>query len=82
MEEAAYYHDQEIAATADERHFLQLKKDVHPRIMEALDNFIDKVKDDRYIIAAILTSNLAEDNVWEHTNINLLLIGRDDAKIR
>ena len=41
---------------------------------------MDKVKDDRYIIATILTSNLAEDNVWEHTNINLFLIGRDDAK--
>ena len=58
----------------------QLKSDAHPRIMDALNTFVDKVKDDRYIIAAILTSNLAGDNVWEHTNINLLLIGRDDAK--
>ena len=90
MEEAAYYYDREAATTMDELRSSQLKfalnpdlrigADAHPQIMEALDTFVDKVKDDRYIIAAILTSNLAEDNVCEYTNINLLLIGRDDAK--
>ena len=80
MEEAAYYYDREAAATMGELHPLQLKSDAHPQIMDALDTFTDKVKADRYILATILTSNLAEDNVWEHTNINLLLIGRDDAK--
>ena len=80
MEEAAYYYDREATATMTESGPPQLKKDARLRIMDALDTFVDKVKDDRYIIAAILTSNLAEDNVWEHTNINLLLIGRDDAK--
>ena len=90
MEEAAYYYDREAAATMGELQPPQLKfalnpdlrigADAHPQIMDALDSFVDKVEDDRYIIAAILTSNLAEDNVWEHTNINLLLIGRDDAK--
>ena len=80
MEEAAYYYDREAAATMGALHPLQLKSDAHPQIMDALDTFAYKVKDDRYIIAAILTSNLAEDNVWEHTNINLIIIGRDDAK--
>ena len=80
MEEAAYYYDREAAATMGESQLPQLKSDAHPQIMAALDTFVDKVKDDRYITAAILTSNLAEDNVWEHTNINLFLIGRDDAK--
>ena len=80
MEEAAYYYDREAAATMGALHPLQLKSDAHPQIMDALDTFVYKVKDDRYIIAAILTSNLAEDNVWEHTNINLIIIGRDDAK--
>ena len=78
MEEAAYYYDR--AAPMGELQPPQLKSDAHPQIMDALDTFVDKVKDDRYIIATILTSNLAEDNVWEHTNINLFLIGRDDAK--
>ena len=82
MEEAAYYYDREAAATMGELQPPQLKfalnpdlrigADAHPQIMDALDSFVDKVEDDRYIIAAILTSNLAEDNVWEHTNINLL----------
>ena len=80
MEEAAYYYDRAAAATMGALHPLQLKSDAHPQIMDALDTFAYKVKDDRYIIAAILTSNLAEDNVWEHTNINLIIIGRDDAK--
>ena len=80
IEETAYYYDREAAATMGESHPPQLKSDAHPRIMDALDAFVDKVKDDRYIIAAILTSNLAEANVWEHTDINLFLIGRDDAR--
>ena len=90
MEEAAYYYDREAAATMSESHPPQLKfalnpdlrigADAHPQIMDALDAFVDKVKDDRYIIAAILTSNLAAANVWEHTDINLFLIGRDDAR--
>ena len=80
MEEAAYYYEREAAATMEELQPPQLKSDAHPQIMAALETFVDKVKDDRYIIAAILTSNLAKDNVWEHTNINLFLIGRDDAK--
>ena len=80
MEEAAYYYDRGTAVITRESGPPQLKKKAHPRIMNALDTFVDKVKGDRYIIAAILTSNLAADNVWEHTNINLLLIGRDDAK--
>ena len=90
MEEAAYYYDRKAAATIGESHPPQLKfalnpdlrigVDAHPQIMEALEALVDKVRDDRYIIATILTSNLAEDNVWQHTNINLLLIGRDDAK--
>ena len=90
MEEAAYYYDREAATAIGESPPPQLKfalnpdlrigADAHPQIMDALDAFVDKVKGDRYIIAAILTSNLAEDNVWEHTNINLFLIGRDDAK--
>ena len=80
MEEAAYYYDPETVTTISESHHPRLKSDAHPQIINALDTFVDKVKDDRYIIAAVLTSNLAEDNVWQHTNINLLLIGRDDAK--
>ena len=90
MEEAAYYYDRKETVTMSKSPPPQLKfalnpdlrigADAHPQIMAALGAFVDKVKDDRYIIAAILTSNLAEDNVWQHTNVNLLLIGRDDAK--
>ncbi|MCZ6679210.1 MAG: hypothetical protein O7E52_18425 [Candidatus Poribacteria bacterium] len=79
MEEAAYYCDRTETAMSEPSP-LGLKGDVHSHIMEALDTFVDRVKGDRYIIAAILTSNLAADNVWEKINVNLILISRDDAK--
>ena len=80
IEEAAYYYDREAVGTTSELRPPKLRKDAHSQITKALDTFAEKVKADQYIIAAILTSNLAVDNVWEHTNINLFLIGRDDAK--
>ena len=80
IEEAAYYYDRETGGTTSELRPPQLMKDAHPQITKALDTFVEKVKADRYISAAILASNLAVDNVWEHTHINLFLIGRDDAK--
>ena len=74
------YYDREEVTAMNESSPPRMKAEVLPHIMSALDAFVDKVKGDRYIIAAILTSNLSEDNVWEQTNINLILIGRDDAK--
>ena len=75
MEEAAYYYDPDTAGTTGKLCPPKLKQEAHSRIMDALDTFVDKVKDDRYLIAAILTSNLAEDNVWEHTDINSFSLG-------
>lgn len=80
IEEAAYYYDRETVGTTSELRPPKLRKAAHSQITEALETFVEKVKIDRYIIAAILTSNLAVDNVWQYTHINLLLIGRDDVK--
>lgn len=59
----------------------QLKEEVHPHIIAAVDAFVEEVKEDRYILAAILTSNLEPDNVWEQTNVEITLICRDDARL-
>jgi hypothetical protein len=80
MEEAAYYYDREAPVRMSGARPMELKGEVHPRIMAALDAFTEKVKEDRYIIAAVLTSNLSPDNVWEKTDINVILISRDGAK--
>ena len=56
-------------------------EEVHPHIIDAVEAFVEEVKADRYILAAILTSNLEPDNVWEQTNVEITLICRDDARL-
>jgi len=45
---------------------------------EALDSFIGKVKQDRYVIAAILFGSLAHDTVWRKSDIDIMLVGREE----
>jgi RNA polymerase sigma factor (sigma-70 family) len=45
---------------------------------EALDSFLDKIRQDRYVIAVILYGSLAYDQVWEKSDIDLMLVGRDE----
>ena len=45
---------------------------------EALESFIAKVKQDRYIIAAILYGSLSHDTVWRKSDIDIILIGREE----
>ncbi|CAN5454762.1 hypothetical protein BH10CHL1_BH10CHL1_06180 [soil metagenome] len=48
----------------------------------ALEAFIAKVKQDRYIIAAILFGSLSHDTVWRKSDIDLMLIGREEKPIK
>ena len=50
--------------------------------LAALASFIEKVQRDRYVIAAILYGSLAYDDVWEKSDIDMILIGRDDKPYR
>ncbi len=45
---------------------------------EALDSFIGKVRQDRYIIAAILFGSLSHDTVWRKSDIDIILVGREE----
>ncbi len=76
VEEPAYYYD----GAEPEPRQIRLKADIHQQIHDAVDRFTDTIKQDRYIIAAILTSNLAQDNVWEKTTVHITLILRDGTK--
>jgi len=49
---------------------------------QALDAFIAKVKQDRYILAAILYGSLAHDTVWRKSDIDIMLVGRDEKPMR
>ena len=51
--------------------------DIKQQFEEALNDFIEKVKEDRNILAVILFGSLSYDTVWEKSDIDLMLITRD-----
>ena len=78
VEEPAYYYD----GTKVEQGQVRLQEDIHAQIHRAVDNLMDTLREDMYILAAVLTSNLAEDNVWEKTTPYITLILRDGTKFK
>ncbi|MGH2352772.1 MAG: RNA polymerase sigma factor [Chloroflexota bacterium] len=48
----------------------------------ALDSFVAKVKQDRYVIAAILYGSLSHDTVWRKSDIDVVLIGREEKPVQ
>ena len=78
VEEPAYYYD----GTNIKRNQTRLKGDIHTQIHQAVENLTDTLAQDMYVLAAILTSNLAEDNVWEKTTAHITLILRDGTKFK
>ena len=78
VEEPAYYYD----GTDAIQNQVRLKADIHAQIQSAVENITDTLEQDRYILAAILTSNLAENNVWEKTTVQITLILRDGTKFK
>ena len=83
VEEPAYYYDGAVEASgARDASQVRPQTDIRPRIHKALDNLTDTFKEDMYILAAVLTSNLAEGNVWEKTTPHITLILRDGTKFK
>ena len=78
VEEPAYYYD----GTEIKKEQVRLQGDIHAQIRQAVENLTDTLEQDMYILAAILTSNLAEDNVWEKTAVHITLILRDGTKFK
>jgi uncharacterized protein len=56
------------------------KEVIRRRYEDALDAFVGKVRQDGYIIAAILGGSLSHDEVWEKSDIDILLVGRNEKK--
>jgi RNA polymerase sigma factor (sigma-70 family) len=48
----------------------------------ALDSFVGKVRQDRYIIAAILFGSLSHDTVWRKSDIDIILVGREEKPVK
>ncbi|HEU5098350.1 MAG TPA: hypothetical protein VFU22_04995 [Roseiflexaceae bacterium] len=51
---------------------------IKARFQEALELFTAKVKQDSYIIAAILAGSMSYDQVWEKSDLDILLVGRSE----
>lgn len=53
---------------------------VYDKFHAALDRLVERVKQDRSILAAILCGSLSHDTVWSKSDIDLLLVTIDDKK--
>ena len=54
---------------------------IQKRFTEALDRLIERVKQDRSVLAAILCGSLSHDRVWDKSDVDLLLVTIDDRKV-
>lgn len=54
---------------------------VERQFESALDAFVSKAREDRHVLAAILFGSLSADRVWEKSDIDLIVITRDDKKL-
>jgi len=54
---------------------------VHQKFTAALDALVDRVKEDRSILAAVLCGSLSHDTVWAKSDIDLVLVTIDDKKV-
>src|SRR6185503_1793701 len=52
------------------------------RFTAALDAFVELAKPEPYLLAIILGGSLSHDRVWEKSDIDLLVIGRDEKDDR
>ena len=78
VEEPAYYYDEARLQSAP----TPVEEPSRARFSTAVENLTDTLARDRYVLAAILTSNLAEDNVWEKTIPHLTVILRDGTRMK
>ncbi len=53
----------------------------HQRFEAALHELIDEIREDKNILAAILCGSLSHDEVWDKSDIDLVLVCIDDRKI-
>jgi predicted nucleotidyltransferase len=54
---------------------------IQKKFTEALDDLVEKIREDRSILAAILCGSLSHDTVWAKSDIDLALVTIDDKKV-
>ncbi len=56
---------------------MESQASVHERYWAALNALVDKLKQDYYVLAAVLFGSLARGEAWEKSDIDLIVIQRD-----
>ena len=54
---------------------------IQQKFAAALDALVERVKEDRSVLAAILCGSLSHDTVWAKSDIDLVLVTIDDRKV-
>src|ERR1700716_2120398 len=54
---------------------------IHQTFATAPDALVERVKEDRSVLAAILCGSLSHDTVWAKSDIDLVLVTIDDRKV-
>src|SRR5258705_7930736 len=54
---------------------------IQQEFTRALDGVVHQVKEDRSILAAVLSGSLSPDTAWAKSDIDLVLVTPDDRKI-
>ena len=70
--------NQEIMQNLLAGFYMSNQKTIYAKFHSALDDFIDFVKQDQSIIAGLLFGSLIEGNVWEKSDLDLILITNDE----
>jgi hypothetical protein len=56
-------------------------KSVHQTFTAALDALVERIKQDRAILAVVLCGSLSHDTVWAKSDIDLVLVTIDDREV-
>lgn len=57
------------------------QRTIQQQFTDALDALVERVKEDRSVLAAILCGSLSHDTVWARSDIDLALVTIDDRKV-
>jgi len=57
-----------------------MSSELTARFTAALDALVAQLQQDRTVLAAILGGSLSHDTVWEHSDIDLVLVVQDDRR--
>jgi predicted nucleotidyltransferase len=55
--------------------------EVEERFNAALESLVERVKEDRSVLAAVLCGSLSHDTVWAKSDIDLILVTIDEKKV-